>query len=176
MLNLARGTGIHGLTGIKNKSGTLIRPLLFASRKEISDLAFSSSIEWREDSSNSSLKYSRNKVRKQILPAFDQLNPKFTDTMIENILRLSEAEEIFNNTIQEKKKKIIIKENGVDHISIEELHSLTPLKTWLYELLQDFNFTAPVVSDIIGIQPYAIFASRKFIHCFLLSSCSRITS
>lgn len=149
LLNLARGTGIHGLTGIKNKSGKIIRPLLFASREEIKNYSIACSLEWREDSSNSSLKYNRNKVRNLILPLFDQLNPKFTETMSENILRLYETEEIYNKAIHEKKKEILIKEPDYFYISIEELRSLTPLKTWLYELLQDFDFTAPVVSDII---------------------------
>jgi tRNA(Ile)-lysidine synthase len=149
LLNLARGTGIHGLTGIKNKSGIIIRPLLFASREEIHNYALTYSLEWREDSSNSSLKYSRNKVRNQILPLFDQLNPKFTSTMSENIKRLSETEEIYNQAVQKKKQELLTKETDNFYISIEKIKSLSPLKTWLYELLQDFTFTAHVVSDII---------------------------
>lgn len=149
LLNLVRGTGIHGLTGIKNKTNALIRPILFASREDIKTYARSQSLNWREDSSNSSLKYSRNKVRHQILPLFDQLNPKFTDTMIENIQRIREAEVLYNQAIEEKKQAMIIKESGFAYISIDKLKSLSPLKTWLYELLQDFNFTSHVVSDII---------------------------
>jgi tRNA(Ile)-lysidine synthase len=150
LINLSRGTGIHGLTGIKSKTSTIIRPLLFASREEIKEYALAHSIEWHEDSSNSTLKYSRNKIRHQILPVFEQLNPKIGDTMIENIQRLSEAEEIYNQAIEQKKEEILIKEAGFISISIEKLKLLSPLKTWLYELLQDYNFSPPVISDIIA--------------------------
>jgi tRNA(Ile)-lysidine synthase len=149
LLNLARGTGIHGLTGIKNKSAAIIRPLLFATRKEIMEYALLHSIHWKEDSSNSTLKYSRNKIRHQILPLFEELNPRFTETMIENILRLSETEEIYNQIVSKKKEEMIIGEPGYLSIYIKEIQSLHPLKTWLFELLQDYNFTSHVINDLI---------------------------
>ena len=147
-INLSRGTGIHGLTGIKNKNGSVIRPLLFASRQEIREYASLHFIEWHEDSSNITVKYNRNKIRHQVLPVFDKMNPKFADTMIENIQRLSEAEEIFNQAVEQKKVEIFEKEPGLVSLSIPLLKALVPLKTWLYELLKDYDFTPPVVSDI----------------------------
>jgi tRNA(Ile)-lysidine synthase len=149
LLNLMRGTGIHGLTGIRNKTLSIIRPLLFGTRQEITDYAISNSITWREDSSNSSLKYSRNKIRHQLLPLFGEIAPKFTSTMIENIQRLSDAEEIYSQYVQQKKENLLVRESGFLSISIESLKSLYPLETWLYEILKDFNYTSPVISDII---------------------------
>lgn len=149
IFNLTRGTGIHGLTGIKNKTNSIIRPLLFSTRQEIADYANTNSIKWREDSSNSTLKYTRNKIRHQILPLFEQINPKFTQTMIDNINRLSEAEEIFNQSITREKEELLKRDSSFLSISIESLRLLHPLKTWLYEILKDFNFTPPVISDII---------------------------
>ena len=149
-INLTRGTGIHGLSGIKNKSGALIRPLLFATREEINNYAQLNNLEWHEDSTNSTLKYSRNKIRHQVLPILEQLNPKFIETMVENIQRLSEVEEIFYQLIEQKKEELLIRESGLISVSIEKLKLLNPLKTWLYELLRDFNFSQSVITDIIN--------------------------
>ena len=149
-INLTRGTGIHGLTGIKNKTGALIRPLLFATREEIINYAQLNKLEWHEDSSNSTLKYSRNKIRHQVLPVLGQLNPKFIETMVENVQRLSEVEEILNQLIEQKKEELLIRESGFISVSIAKLKLLNPLKTWLYELLKDFNFSQSICSDIIN--------------------------
>jgi tRNA(Ile)-lysidine synthase len=73
-LNLTRKTGIRGLTGIKEKSGNIIRPLLFTNRNEIEKYASQFDVEFREDSSNNCVQYQRNFLRHKILPLFKQLN------------------------------------------------------------------------------------------------------
>ena len=149
LLNLARGTGIQGLTGIKSKSGRLIRPMLFASREEIKTYALENNLDWREDSSNASAKYSRNKIRLNIIPLFEEINPKFTDTLTDNIRKLSEAEEIYISAIREKRSDYVFREAGYSWILVNDLLKLQPIDTWAYELLGDFNFPQGVVTDII---------------------------
>ena len=149
LLNLSRGTGIKGLTGIKSKSGRLIRPLLFASREGIKKYALLNNLDWREDSSNSSSKYSRNKIRLNIIPIFEEINPRFTDTLADNIRKLKEAEEIYIAAIREKRKEYVFREPGYCWIPVKDLLKLHPIDTWAYELLSDFNFTQGVVTDII---------------------------
>ncbi len=149
LLNFNRGTGIQGLTGIKNKNGRLIRPLLFASREDIKKYALSNNLDWREDSSNASVKYSRNKIRHQIIPLFEEINPRFSDTVIENIKKLRDSEEIYLSAIREKRKEYLFREDGYSWIPVNELVKLHPIDTWAYELLKDFNFSTGVVSDII---------------------------
>jgi tRNA(Ile)-lysidine synthase len=149
LLNLSRGTGIQGLTGIDCKSGRLVRPLLFASREEIKRYALNNNIDWREDSSNASTKYSRNKIRLNIIPLFEEINPRFTDTLIEDIRKLREAEEIYLSAIREKRSKYVFRESGFSWIPVNELIKLHPIDTWAFELLSDFNFTQGVVNDII---------------------------
>jgi tRNA(Ile)-lysidine synthase len=149
LLNLSRGTGIQGLTGIKSISGKLIRPLLFASREEIKKYALSNNLDWREDSSNTSAKYSRNKIRISIIPLFEEINPRFADTLTDNIRKLREAEEIYITAIREKRSKYVNREAGYSWIPVNELVKLHPIDTWTYELLSDFNFTQGVVNDII---------------------------
>jgi tRNA(Ile)-lysidine synthase len=149
LLNLIRGTGIQGLTGIKSKSGRLIRPLLFASRDEIKKYAIQNNIDWREDSSNASDKYSRNKIRLNILPLFEEINPRFVDTLADNMKKLREAEEIYLSAIHDKRKEYVIRESGYSWIPVKELIKLHPIDSWTYELLNDFNFSPGVINDII---------------------------
>jgi len=147
-INLARGTGIRGLSGIPPKSGTVVRPLLFLEREDIEEYAKADNLSWREDSSNSQTKYSRNKIRHFIIPGFLELNPGFVDTMWDNINRLREIEGIYLNSLERMKKEIVIKGKEFAWIPINEINKLEPLFTWLYELLIDFDFSAHVVRDI----------------------------
>ena len=91
-INLLRGTGLRGLTGISTQVGKVIRPLLFASRKEILEYAVQNRIPFREDSSNRSTKYLRNKIRLGLIPRIREINPKFTDLMRRNIERLTDTQ------------------------------------------------------------------------------------
>ena len=84
-INLLRGTGLRGLTGITTHAGKLIRPLMFASRKDILEYAVAQHIPYREDSSNRSTKYLRNKIRLGLVPRIKEISPKFTDLMRRNI-------------------------------------------------------------------------------------------
>ena len=86
-INLLRGTGLRGLTGISVTNGRLIRPLLFSTRKEILDYALQKKIPFREDSSNASTKYLRNKIRLGIVPRIKEISPQFTETMTSNVER-----------------------------------------------------------------------------------------
>ena len=147
-INLSRGTGIRGLSGITPKSGQILRPLLFLEREDIEEYAKLNEIPWREDSSNSQTKYARNKIRHLIIPGFQELNPGFINTMWENIGRLREIEGIYLHSLERTKKEILIKGNEFAWIPIQEISKLEPQFTWLFELLADFDFTAPVVRDI----------------------------
>ena len=75
-INLLRGTGLRGLTGITKQVGRVVRPLMFATRKEILDYALHKHIPYREDSSNKSTKYLRNKIRVGITPRIREINPR----------------------------------------------------------------------------------------------------
>ena len=91
-INLLRGTGLRGLTGISTQVGKVVRPLMFASRKEILEYAVANRIPFREDSSNRSTKYLRNKIRLGLIPRIREINPKFTSLMRRNIARLTDAQ------------------------------------------------------------------------------------
>ena len=149
LINLTRGSGIKGFTGIKPKSGKIIRPLLFASRDEIKDYINENEFSYREDSSNNSVKYSRNLIRHEIIPLFEKINPKFKDTVIENISRLKETEEIYFNHIDFIKNNVLSEKDNRTLIDLEKVKSLYPLQSILFELINPFGFSKSQVKDII---------------------------
>jgi tRNA(Ile)-lysidine synthase len=148
-INLLRGTGIAGLHGILPKQGFIIRPLLFADRNEIDLFYKKNKLKHREDSSNKSDKYLRNKIRQRIIPELKKINPNISDIISEDINRIRDVEQIYLEEIQKKKKEIVkIKNEGVI-LYISALKKLNPLKTYLFEFLRDYNFTGSVIEKII---------------------------
>lgn len=148
LINLTRGSGIKGFTGIKSKTGNIIRPLLFAARKEILEYLHSSNYNFREDSSNSSVKYCRNLIRHEIIPLFEQINPRFRETMIENILRLQDTETIYLDYIEHNRTSVFKEEEHRIFINLKKLNELTPLSSFLFEFLKPFGFSKTQITDI----------------------------
>lgn len=149
-LNLARKTGIKGLTGIKPKSGRLIRPLLFANRDEIQNYANLNDINFREDSSNDTTVYKRNFIRHNILPRFDEMNPAFRENVLAGIRHLKEVEEVYNYSMEAEKKKVFIVENNAPSIDIRNLKKTPFPKTLLYGILSEFRFNPAVIDEIFA--------------------------
>jgi tRNA(Ile)-lysidine synthase len=140
-LNLSRGSGIRGLTGISPRRGRIIRPLLFASRAEIASYQKRKKLEFRKDHSNLETKYQRNKIRHDVLPVMEQINPGFMEVMEGNMDRLREVFEIYDRFIREKKSGLFEEKKGVISVQINKLRELSPIRTWLYELFSPFGFT-----------------------------------
>ena len=140
MLNLSRGTGIRGLSGIPVSTGKVIRPLLFATRTEIEAYADREGIRYREDASNRETKYRRNKIRHDVIPVMEQINPAFIQTMSGNMERLQEALTIFRQAVELTRRDLFSTESGQICINIQSLKALTPKDTWLYELFSPYGF------------------------------------
>lgn len=149
-LNLSRKTGIRGLTGIKEKSGKIIRPLLFAGRDEIEQYAARYYLEYREDSSNNEVIYQRNFIRHKILPLFSEMNPAFRKNMLTCISHLKEAEQVYDHFLEKERKRIVGRQNEQVLIDIEKLKSSAFPKILLLEILGEFNFNPSVVDDVFN--------------------------
>ncbi|SHE84157.1 tRNA(Ile)-lysidine synthase [Mariniphaga anaerophila] len=160
-LNLSRKTGIRGLTGIKEKSGCLIRPLLFANRKEIDDFARTSFIEYREDRTNSEVVYQRNFIRHRILPLFQSLNPAFSNNLSETISNLRETEEVYTFFIEEEKKKAVSVKGTETSVKIERLLSSPFPRVLLFEILTGYGFNPKVISQVF--QSLNNFSGKQFL-------------
>lgn len=149
ILNLSRGTGIRGLSGIKNKAGMVLRPLLFASREEIEAYARENNLAWRTDESNKDVTIKRNKVRHQVLPLMEELNPAFKRNFENTIHYLNETESVFLQQIETVKDQLVYEEDGWVKVNKSRLQLLNPLSTYLFEILRDYNFNSDVVEEII---------------------------
>ncbi len=147
-LNLSRKTGIKGLTGIKEKSGHLIRPLLFADREEIEQFAAKNYITFREDSSNSEVVFQRNFLRHKILPLFSELNPAFKKNMLASIENLKDAEKVYGRFMREQSAGVLLKSGNDLVITISSLQKSTFPKVLLLEILSEFNFNVTVVDEV----------------------------
>jgi tRNA(Ile)-lysidine synthase len=150
LLNLARGCGIRGLTGISARQGHIIRPLLFASREEILEYAGEHKLAWREDSSNASDKYLRNRIRHHIIPEFTALNPAFLVHVSDLMKRLGHTELLFNYCLEEIRKQACTGTRDRLLIDMNMLETLPANETVLYELLRDFGCTDQHIGPIIA--------------------------
>ncbi|WP_293742549.1 tRNA lysidine(34) synthetase TilS [uncultured Pedobacter sp.] len=149
LINLTRGTGISGLHGILPKRDLLIRPLLFLNRQQIDEIVRVNNIDFVEDSSNASTKYTRNKIRLEVVPHLQAINPNLEKTFAENIARFAELETLLNIQVQKLAAEILNKRNDGIYISLDEISKLKPQKLLLYELLKPFNFGENVVQEIL---------------------------
>ena len=147
-INLSRGTGIGGLTGIHQVSGHIIRPLLFASRMEIEKYASENHIPFREDSSNASDKYLRNYIRRQIIPAFEEVFPHFRESLSQNLEKLNDAHLLYQYAVNSLVSGIIRYEQNILYIDIPQLLQSPAPKTMLFEILKHYSFSSASVDEI----------------------------
>jgi tRNA(Ile)-lysidine synthase len=139
LLNLARGTGIRGLMGIRPLHNRIIRPLLFASRKQISEYAAENNLQWRDDSSNTETKYHRNKIRHDIIPAFEEINPAFMDNVLNTTARLEQTGIILDMILNQIRQEVWKDLPDRILIDIEKLKDYPSGELLLFELLKDFG-------------------------------------
>jgi len=152
LINLTRGTGIAGLHGIPVRQGNIIRPMMFTGRKEIEAYARENQLEFVEDSSNRSDKYTRNKVRQKIIPQLEQLNPSFRKAITETIGYIQDTEVIYRKAIEETRNSIIELNGNAILIPVKDLLALKPAEAWAYELLSPYGFNMANIRDIIGME------------------------
>ena len=147
-LNLIRGTGIKGLTGMEPKKEDIIRPLLFAKKEELVAYSEEMKLTFREDSSNVEDVYDRNYIRHKIIPQLESLNPRFVSTMNENMDRLQTVQKVYDNYIASLKSQIV-EEGSTIKLRIKSLLSLSQIENILFELISEFGFSSADVGDIV---------------------------
>jgi tRNA(Ile)-lysidine synthase len=148
-INLSRGTGIAGLHGIPLQHERLIRPMMFAYRDEIEAYVQENNIAFREDKSNRSTKYMRNKIRHELIPLMLELNPSFRTEMTATIRRLAGTEQIYKQVIELAIREAVSEDNGRYSIDIQKLKMFSPLEHVLFEIVSLFGFSQDSVPNII---------------------------
>ncbi len=149
-INLLRGTGITGLHGILPMQNNVIRPLMFSNRKEIENYINDNQLKFRIDKSNLSVKYQRNKIRLKLIPVLAEIIPDYQRAINETIERIKNSEIIYRKEIDTIRKKVSKAESdNTIKLSIPSLKKLSPLNTWLFELLSPYGFNYQAVNDIV---------------------------
>ncbi|MFA7686489.1 MAG: tRNA lysidine(34) synthetase TilS [Moheibacter sp.] len=142
-INLSRGTGIKGLIGIPLNQNQIIRPLYNISKESIFQYAEAYSIKWREDISNNSDDYVRNKIRNQIVPVLNEIHPEFLQNFQQTIQLLNEEKDLIQNHIEKLREELFVLRDKNYTISIEKLNQLQPLSSSLFHIFSKFGFNHP---------------------------------
>ena len=142
LINMIRGTGLDGLTGIPERNENIFRLLLPFTREQIEKYAEDNTIVWRDDSSNVETKYVRNKIRHDVIPVLKELNPSLLTSFNKTLHNLKGSRQIIKDSIENLKGRVIIPAGvGIQKIDIEILKEFNNPQAYLYELLNEFGFT-----------------------------------
>lgn len=164
LINFTRGTGLEGLTGIPAQNEKIIRPLLPFSREEIEVFAKENTITWREDSSNSSNKYLRNKMRHDIIPLLKELNPSFLSSFQNTLNHLSDSNDFIEEISNEMYQKAIASNNDAIEIDLIKLLEYKNYKSYLYQWLKKYDFTSwEDIYNLVNAQSGKQILSEKYI-------------
>lgn len=147
LLNLIRGTGIKGLRGIQPVNGRIVRPLLPVSRQELLQYLADLNQSYVTDSTNLQDEYTRNKIRLNLIPLLEEINPSVSSTIAETADRLSDISQIYRAAIKEACHRVKIDEY---RISIPALLNEMSPQAVLYELLYPLGFNSAQIRDIFS--------------------------
>lgn len=145
LMNLIRGSGIRGMSGIRPKNGFVVRPLLSVTRQEILQWLSERQLEYVTDSTNLSAAYTRNFIRLRVLPLLETINPSVRTAINRTAEHLAETESLFAYVMADARKRVFEAEN---RLSIKALMQYPSPKTVLFELLKAFHFTPSSVDEI----------------------------
>ena len=144
LLNLLRGTGIHGLKGIRPKNGYIVRPLLCLNRQEIIDYLKELAQPYVTDSTNLQDEYTRNKIRLRLLPLMEEINPSVKNSILQTAKYLNDASRVYDKGIEEGKSRVCIP----DGIAIGALLKEPAPEALLFEILRPLGFNPSQTADV----------------------------
>lgn len=152
MMNFCRGTGLNGLTGIPVSSfnANIRRPLLDFWKEELVAFAAANRLDFVEDSSNKSSKYTRNLFRNEIIPLIGKKYPQVKENLRDNINRFIEIKKLYDLTVSGFKKKLIKQKNGELHIPVKQLMACKS-NALIYEIISEYGFTEKQIDEVIKL-------------------------
>lgn len=154
-MNFFKGTGINGLTGMQFKNGgiggKITRPLLFVNKQTIIDFASEKKLDWREDVSNASDKYTRNYFRNELLPSIEKVIPHVEENLVENIDRFTDVAILYYAALDKLKSGLLINKGNEIHIPVLKLMKTPAFKTILYEILKPYGFISSQMKDALQL-------------------------
>ena len=162
LLNLIRGTGLRGLTGIKPKNGRIIRPLLCVSRQEIEDWLKENGQSYVTDSTNLETDYTRNKIRLELLPLMRRINPSVDNSIESTALHLQQAYAFYSQAVEQAMNLVVSKNGQNISINIQELKQTPSVQGLLFEILSPLGFNDAQITSVsasLDAQPGIRFCS-----------------
>jgi tRNA(Ile)-lysidine synthase len=178
LMNFFRGTGLRGLEGMPERSSSIRRPLLGFWKAELIEFARENNLQFVEDSSNLSSKYTRNLFRNEIIPLIGKAFPQVKENLQDNINRFKETGQLYGFLVNAFKKKLCKIKNDEIHIPIRQLLSYQN-KTLIFEVISGYGFTEKQVDEVIKLaesesgkfiqSPNAPFRIIKFRNWFIIS-------
>lgn len=142
LINLGRGTGIKGLTGIPVVNGKIVRPLLKFSRKQIKEYASKEGLQWREDSSNATDNYVRNHIRHHAIPSLEEAQPNILKGLQHTQEHLKQSERLLKVYTAQLRQQFITESNGEEVLDLVALKQHPEPEAVLFQLLSHYGFTA----------------------------------
>lgn len=152
LINLLRGTGLRGLRGMMPKRGRIIRPLLFLDHEQVTEAVQRLNLHFRDDTSNFSKDYLRNRLRLDVIPILQEIQPELEETFGQNIDVFRDALRFIDGEIDARRQALIHPgASGEFLLDLTATRTMRPLRFVLYELLQPFTFTAAVCGDLASV-------------------------
>ena len=165
LMNLVRGTGLRGMTGIPYRNEKIVRPLLCCSREEILNYLMKYDLEYVIDSTNASSDYTRNKFRNEVLPLLEEINPSVRQTLYKTIERFENIENLVNNSIDNFIKSHVIKTHNTIKVNMQALIEREYYAVILFEILNPLGFNETAIDNIcksIGSTSGKLFYAREY--------------
>lgn len=151
LMNFFRGTGLHGLTGIPLSNGNFKRPLLSFTKQELLAYANENNLQWREDASNQSSKYTRNFFRNEVLPLIEKVYPQVNQNLQNNIERFKEIEQLYKLSTQFIIKKLCKQKGAEVLVPIKQLLDYNN-RALVYEIIKEYGFSEKQIDEVLALK------------------------
>lgn len=148
LLNLTRGTGIRGLTGIKPKNGFIVRPLLCVSKTDIEDYLISIDQAFVTDSTNLLSDFTRNKIRLKLLPLMREINPSVEDSIMDTSIKLQQVLDVYLSAVRSGIERVSVTDKDITKVDIAKLRKEPSVGALLFEMLFPIGFNNSQIADI----------------------------
>jgi tRNA(Ile)-lysidine synthase len=143
LMNWLRGASVRGLAGMKELENNIWRPLLEISKEDIKKFAKVQKLKYREDSSNKQTKYTRNRIRHELIPFLAKFNPSIKSSILRTASTFSDLETFLDQMVTTTIKKVVISKQITKyiHLRLVEFNKLTPylkneILLWAIEIVK----------------------------------------
>jgi tRNA(Ile)-lysidine synthase len=151
LMNLSKGTGIAGLHGILPKQAKVLRPLLFTQKDTILAYAAQNDIPFVEDSSNITVKYTRNFFRHKVIPVIQEAYPGVVTNIAAGIERFREAEALYTEALEKHLKRLVLQQDNMFMIAVLKLKKTVPLQTIAWEIFRQYGCNPAQLPQVLEL-------------------------